>query len=79
MFAYKIDISNEVLDTIRLKSFKLGYYWEVNQLIKDESCKFNFSYLYLNKNGTIFFSNDIKYFQKEREHKLITIQEFLDL
>ena len=81
MFAYKIDVSNGMSDIAQFKALELGYCWEFDQIALGDKTKphhLKFSYLYLNKNGTIHVSEDTKYFRTEREHKLITVAEFLD-
>ena len=65
MFAYKIDVSNGISDIAQFKALELGYSWEFDQLAVGDRCNphhLNFSYLYLNKDGTIYVSEDTKYF-----------------
>jgi len=82
MFAYKIEVNEEMSNLVQLKAFEMGYHWEFDQLMlnnTDKPSHLRSNYLYLNKNGTIYFSDNQKYFRTERNYIHITPQEFLNL
>ena len=82
MFPYKVDVSNGQSGEIQEHALTLGYAWEYDQLAIDDRfkpCHLRSHFLYFNKNGTIFYGDDLKYFREEREHRLLSAEEFLNL
>jgi len=82
MFQYKVDVSKGESEIVQLHAFTLGYFWEFDQCKQNDRnfpCHLHSHYLYFNKNGEIWFSDDLRYFRNEREHMLITPSDFLQL
>lgn len=82
MFKYKVDVSKGGSREVQLHAFSLGYFWEFAQCKLDDRfspCHLNSHYLYFNKDGTIWYSDDKSYFQKEREYRSLTVEFFLRL
>ena len=78
----KVDVSNGGSKEVQLHAFKLGYFWEYDQIKLNDRfslCHLHSHYLYFNKDGTIWYSDDQKYFRQEKEYTLYKIENFLQL
>jgi hypothetical protein len=82
MFKYKVDVSKGGSKEVQLHAFSLGYFWEFDQCKLDDRfspCHLTSHYLYFNKDGSIWYSDDCAYFKMEREHMLISVENFRKL
>jgi hypothetical protein len=83
MIAYKIDVSHGLTEQVQLHAFSLGYYWEYDHVKLNDRfkpCHLRSHYLFLNEDGTIWYSDDINYFRNSRNnYTLITAENFLKL
>lgn len=82
MFPYKIDVSKGESEIVQLHAFSLGYFWEFDSNKANDRLHplyLRSHYLYFNKDGSIWASDDLKYFRSTREYRQLTPEEFLQL
>jgi hypothetical protein len=82
MKAYKVDVSQGMSKEVQLHAFSLGYQWEYDQCKVNDRftpCHLHSHYLYFNKDGSIWYSDDKKYFLQDRENWKISVEDFLKI
>lgn len=83
MVAYKIDVSQGQTVEVQLHAFSLGYWWEYDHIKLDDRfkpCHLRSHYLYLNEDGTIWYSDDKDYFRNcKNNYQLTDVENFLKI